>query len=61
MNLASQLLSRRADLEDIVSENKIVEDVLSGRSAIVGRTSRKPGGIAPKVVVEDDREVEPLL
>ena len=48
-DLAPQLLSRRGDLDDIVSENKIVEDVLVGRAAIVSRTSRKAGGIKPVV------------
>ncbi len=47
MPLATTLLSRRADIEDIVSENKIVEDVLAGRSAIVTRTSRKGGAFKP--------------
>lgn len=44
MDLAQKLLSRRSDVEAIVSENKIVEDVLSGRSAIISRTSRKNSG-----------------
>jgi hypothetical protein len=48
-DVATQLLSRRADLEEIVAENKIVEDVLAGRSAIISRTSRKSDGIKPSV------------
>jgi hypothetical protein len=47
MDLAQKLLSRRSDVEAVVSENKIVEDVLAGRSSIVSRTSRKNSGLGP--------------
>ena len=56
---ATKLLSRRSDLEDIVSENKIVEDVLAGRSAIVTRTSRKGDAFKPDLKLPFDIEASP--
>ena len=62
--LAEKLLSRRADAEDLIGENKIVEDVLSGRTAIISRTSRKaycgPPGIALSSPIGVNAEAAPV-
>jgi len=49
-DLAESLLARSAELEPLVSENKIVDDVLDGRTAIITRTSRKADQRAPGIV-----------
>ena len=47
--LALQLLSRRPDVEHLISENKIVDDVMSGRTAIITRTPRKSDTGSPGI------------